>query len=1209
MAKDIVINYSSGEILEPKKNLTLGERFFSGGNPLPEDPTKPINPWAPKPIGPVLPNKQLAELTNMNTPDLEQSPDSFLKSGETLEDWDVTFRRPNADGGFQQQLVAPSVDGSRPGYAGRKLESGKKGLTINGKQYRKITQPGHPKFGKIVFPTSKDGKDITEYLTVEEVKNRVKGKKKMYQASLDEVAKKNIKISQKLNKDINSWASNWFKNNQLKYDVRDFDKFSKAFGEAWKKELAANPDKYKGYGHSAKTLKFTPEGLPAIKEGITIDGIQFPQRMEKLDQGLAWRKLFYKNKLKDKNFKSKINQYLDWTLANKKLNPQLLDPNNPIGEGARSKTLALEYGKKFRGFDDDVVYFMGEVLNNRALNPGGVQTGIHDIFRDSLGKKGEAYFKKYHGSWGRWTDNFFSVAKLAGLNETQAKALLQKQINDTQKIMKGFNVKKLPPEFMVAQDHIMGLAEAKALGDPKIAGQTLNNLIASTREQNRVLGQEGFSNRRVKLMKDFKAAPKNARGPIIEKLNTLSEEFVPGRLRYDVRKDGSLKITNLQPETSIKAKTKAYSEITKTFPKNIQKLLISKYKPDIQSRLNSGIPLDDIFQRIAADLNLPIEQIKNVAGKTLRGLGKFAVVADPMFAAMDASEAFGKGASGKDTAEYVTKRFFEGIANLPAVAIGGAGWLKDKAQGKDAKFDMPYEFTFAQDALQRDLDRTPENVKQRRIAEIEFDNTILPNMTMVDVMEESASKEDIETARDTFLKERLGENYKNTHPKEGEIDIEESEVVKDKYQQWLARGGRVGFSDGSKSPNEILEAIKKEAFELENNWNTEKNWWENLADVVDVRNVPYYADRAMRGVANVAEVSAKLPFVAGELISDLIQKPGFKRVPRETSDSDDEMSELFMQQTGQDYRLKPTDVWGKAWDNIMPGTFSEKLGLDSLISDEELRMQEQGMSQWPQIAGSNIELGVDVTLPWGYIGAARKAKQLEKVIGKYIVPGANIDKKVSDLLTDKGMGRRDFMKIAGSMGVIGALKALGLDKLLKGVTRNPIPGPIKMVERSTTKMPLWFPKFIDKVNEKMTYKGDGMWDFTGTDDFLPGFHIERVGDDYYISGKNEYDQDFQITYESPKWEGDADGSYYNHGEFIVEDSVPVGRNPEDVDFDGEVVEDIHDVLGGTKGMEEIAKGEKIDELTKGENAVIEAEVRAEQSYDMARDEGYFDDVE
>ena len=42
---------------------------------------------------------QLAEKDNFNTPDLEQSPDSFLRPGETLEDFDVTFRRPNADGG------------------------------------------------------------------------------------------------------------------------------------------------------------------------------------------------------------------------------------------------------------------------------------------------------------------------------------------------------------------------------------------------------------------------------------------------------------------------------------------------------------------------------------------------------------------------------------------------------------------------------------------------------------------------------------------------------------------------------------------------------------------------------------------------------------------------------------------------------------------------------------------------------------------------------------------------------------------------------------------------------------------------------------------------------------------------------------------------------------------------------------------------------
>jgi hypothetical protein len=58
-------------------------------------------------------------MDNFNTPDLDQGADSILRPGETLDDFDVTFRKPNAEGGFQQ-LVQNTDDGSRPGYAGVK---------------------------------------------------------------------------------------------------------------------------------------------------------------------------------------------------------------------------------------------------------------------------------------------------------------------------------------------------------------------------------------------------------------------------------------------------------------------------------------------------------------------------------------------------------------------------------------------------------------------------------------------------------------------------------------------------------------------------------------------------------------------------------------------------------------------------------------------------------------------------------------------------------------------------------------------------------------------------------------------------------------------------------------------------------------------------------------------------------------------------------
>jgi len=38
----------------------MAEGQMAGGNPLPNDPTKPVNPFAPKPTGPVLPDRQMA---------------------------------------------------------------------------------------------------------------------------------------------------------------------------------------------------------------------------------------------------------------------------------------------------------------------------------------------------------------------------------------------------------------------------------------------------------------------------------------------------------------------------------------------------------------------------------------------------------------------------------------------------------------------------------------------------------------------------------------------------------------------------------------------------------------------------------------------------------------------------------------------------------------------------------------------------------------------------------------------------------------------------------------------------------------------------------------------------------------------------------------------------------------------------------------------
>ena len=443
-------------------------------------------------------------------------------------------RNPYSDG----QLVTPSVDGSRPGY--------------NGDPYKRTT----------IYKKRQEAKKKG---LIYDVKTK---KFKPLKATAQDT-EQSVKM-------INDWTKEWINKNSKNYGVREIDKFKKDLAKDWKKQLKVfekNP-KFKFPATVAERISLsTSEGLPYVK-GLDIDKVTTPI---KKDPTLAYEKIFYNKKLQNPEFKKKVTEYLDFVNLDKrygnvrdKMAAEGKIATDPEGKGffkksSGSKAAYLEYAKFA---DDDVVYFFGDVLNSRKLwnnNPSSLN--IYSILEQNIDpKKVKAYRKKFQTAYSSWMNNLKEVSDLAGYNFD---TVLNAQYKEAEKMKKLFNVENLPFEFQYAQDHLFGLAEAKTLGDPKIARQTLNNIVAATKDQNRYLGTKGFTNRRIKLIKEFKAAPKNARGPIIEKLNTLSEEFVPGRLQYDVRKDGSLKITNLKPEKTFKARATAYGKITKTFPKNI----------------------------------------------------------------------------------------------------------------------------------------------------------------------------------------------------------------------------------------------------------------------------------------------------------------------------------------------------------------------------------------------------------------------------------------------------------------------------------------------------------------------------------------------------------------------------------------------------------------------------------------------------------------
>ena len=647
-------------------------------------------------------------------------PQSSLDK-EAFDDFNI--RNPLAGGGM---LVQPSADGSRPGYNGKKgpkkklLKDWPKNvqklikdfgvekynklsskqqyavredlykvgegsgrvlgdpITIDGKQYKKVIEG--PDKGKYVIREGNN--NPRQFVNKSEIRKTVKANTEKGKQNLKEMFAQINVLNQRTTANRSKWIKNWLNKNLNKYNVREFNNFQNDLLNDFNAEVEKNPNKYRT---SRKNILLTKDGFPIYGDqkigGEIYDGIFFTRAEGDRNQLLSYQKIFFKNKLKDKDFKAKVNSYLDWNLTKKVEG----------GAGSMTKTAALDYGKFKKGFDDDVIYFMGEVLNNKALNPGGEQIGINEIFKKSIGKKADAYFKKYQGSWTRWLNNFYEVASLAGLDKSQADALIQKQKNDSQKIMRLFNVEKLPPEFVVAQDHLFGLSEAKALGDPKIARQTLQALIATTKEQNRILGQEGFSGKRTALIKRFKNASLENKANIVNELNTLAEEYVPGRLQYNVKKDGSLKITNLQPEKTLKARTEAYKKITETFPKKIQ-------------NLSDGPRLG------ALDVPSMFKRLSPATRKLVGGFGGV-VVPEVLFYQLDKRNRMSKGQSEKEAAAGALESGTLGLYNNKAYMEE----LKktSKSMGIDSdSFDSAYQLNLLVDRYNQSSATYEKNYEQ-----------------------------------------------------------------------------------------------------------------------------------------------------------------------------------------------------------------------------------------------------------------------------------------------------------------------------------------------------------------------------------------------------------------------------------------------------------------------------------------------------------------
>ena len=220
-------------------------------------------------------------------------------------------------------------------------------------------------------------------------------------------------------------------------------------------------------------------------------------------------------------------------------------------------------------------------------------------------------------------------------------------------------------------------------------------------------------------------------------------------------------------------------------------------------------------------------------------------------------------------------------------------------------------------------------------------------------------------------------------------------------QQFMAHGGRVGFSNGGAAGADenfaaeleyLLTNPDAELPEIQTYTET-KNPIEIFNDIINPRNYPYYADVLARSGIRIGEFGIRLLPAAGKLISDAIQKGPFRIKESKDSGYAQDFGKILLAD------FEGTGIFSEFLKNITPTSLEKKVGLDKIIKKEEQRLKDTGSTVGPKVFADTIGLGAEVVAPvFPGLKVAQKALTTKKVTDLPDIPKpSKSSEKVEDL--------------------------------------------------------------------------------------------------------------------------------------------------------------------------------------------------------------------
>ena len=291
-------------------------------------------------------------------------------------------------------------------------------------------------------------------------------------------------------------------------------------------------------------------------------------------------------------------------------------------------------------------------------------------------------------------------------------------------------------------------------------------------------------------------------------------------------------------------------------------------------------------------------------------------------------------------------------------------------------------------------------------------------------------------------------------PITGELDLPEMDQT-----MMAAQGGRVGFSDGSPNPEvmaqikellsglsntEVMDnALKNNAPSLEESMfgtKEESNLLQRLNQTLDPSAFPYYAAQLTKGLALAPEVAGRFTLAVPQFVGDVVQGKSFSKAGAETI-----------------AKLDPKFTQEK----VIEGFGLQKI-LDDM--DQDITGSQRSVGQILKMGGESLGPATGV----GYfLSAGKAANQIRKELQKYTgtaTAAKELEKSVEEKAASLQMTRREFNSLLAGGGIIGLVKALGLDSIFpaaKTVAQKAAP---EIITKGGT--PKYFFDFVNLIKTK-----------------------------------------------------------------------------------------------------------------------------------------------